>query len=106
MRKLFAKLWEDDGGTLLAIEFLFMAVILGIGGIVGYVALRNALATEFTELANAILALSPAYSFGDLSGCCSSVQGTQVIFIPTQLPCPTCGPATNVVTVTCPPPCP
>ncbi len=103
-KQLFRKLWSDDQGALLAMEFLFMAVILVIGIIVGLVAVRNAITTELYVLANAILELDLSYSFGGLSGCCASVNGTQAIDIPTLLPPPVCTPGT-VSVISVPPPC-
>ncbi len=105
MRPLFAKLWADDCGALLSIEFLLMATILVLGLIVGFATLRNAIVAEFAELANAILALSQGFSVGGLSGCCSSVDGSQAIDTPGSVTPPTCTAATSfsVIDVTaCP----
>ena len=35
MRKLLSQLWEDDGGFIISLELLFVAVILVIGIIAG-----------------------------------------------------------------------
>jgi len=105
-KQLFRKLWSDDQGALLAMEFLFMAVILVIGLVVGLVAVRNAITTELYELANSILALNTSYSFGGLTGCCASVDGSQAIDIPAVLPVsPTCVTPTVPLIVTVAPPC-
>src|SRR5689334_13400955 len=82
MRKLLNKLWKDDCGALIAMEFLFVATILVIGIIVGLVAVRDAVNVELSELANAILALSEGYSFAGQSGCCAIVDGSQAIDTP------------------------
>lgn len=105
MTKLLRKLWHDDCGALIATELLFVATILVLGLIVGLVGLRNAIVAELTELGNAVLALSQSYSFGGLSGCCASTQGSQAIDIPGLLTPPTCVPADipSVIEVT---PCP
>lgn len=105
MHHLMYNLWADDSGALEAIEFLLTAAILVLGLVVGLTTLRNAINAEFAALANAILTLSVGYSFGGLSGCCSSVDGSQAIFIPSSVAAPVCSPATsvNVITVTaCP----
>ncbi len=91
-KQLVCKLWSDDQGALLTMEFLFMAVILVIGLVTGWAALRNAVNIELTELGNAILALSPGYTVSGQSGCCASTDGSQAIVIPTQLPFPACTP--------------
>jgi Flp pilus assembly pilin Flp len=82
MIQLLSKLWNDDRGVTEAIEFLLTASILVLGLVVGFTALRNAIVTEFEELANAILAISQSFSVGGLSGCCASVQGSQAIDTP------------------------
>jgi Flp pilus assembly pilin Flp len=92
LKRVVERLWNDDDGALIAIEFLFVATILIIGIIVGLVGLRNAVVAELTELGNAILALSQGFSFSGLVGCCSSTDGSQAIDIPELLTPPTCVP--------------
>lgn len=82
MTKCLQALWADDRGALIASEFLFVATILVLGIIVGLSGLRNAINTELSELANAILALSQGYSFSGLEGCCAAVDGSQAIDTP------------------------
>jgi Flp pilus assembly pilin Flp len=82
MKKLLGKFWNDDAGALIAAEYLFFSSIVVIGITVGLTAFRNAVVTEFEELANAYLAISQGYSFGGLSGCCAAVQGSQTIDTP------------------------
>jgi Flp pilus assembly pilin Flp len=79
MRALMMRFWSDDFGALESIEFLLIATILILGLIVGLATLRNAIVTEFEELANAILALSQGYSVSGLSGAGGSVDGSQAI---------------------------
>ena len=82
MRWVFKKLWEDDRGILVTVEFLLAASTLVLGLTVGLTALRNAVVTEFEELANAILAINQSYSVGGLRGCCSFVRGSEAINFP------------------------
>ena len=79
---MLKKLWNDDRGVLEAIEFILTATVLVLGLVVGLTALRNAITTELEELANAILAISQGFSVSGLSGCCSSVDGSQAIDTP------------------------
>lgn len=83
---MFAKLWKDDAGALIATEFLFVATILIIGLIVGLATVRDAVTAELSELSNAILALSQGYTISGLSGCCSEVQGSQTLDFPGLVP--------------------
>jgi Flp pilus assembly pilin Flp len=89
---LAQRLWSDDEGALIAIEFLFIATILVIGIVVGLVNVRAAISVELTELGNAILALSQGYTVGGQLGCCGSTDGSQAIDTPGILPGPICVP--------------
>src|SRR5438445_6676241 len=101
MPTLLHKLWADDSGALEAIEFLLTASVLVLGLVVGLATLRNAITAEFVALADALLALNTGFSVGGLSGCCSSVNGSQAIFIPsTAVSAPVCIPPTTPVIVT------
>lgn len=91
-KHLMARLWDDDGGALIATEFLFVATILIIGIVVGLSGLRSAINAELTELGNAILALSQGYTVSGVTGCCSAVDGSQAIDTPSLLTPPTCTP--------------
>ncbi len=82
MRSLMQQLWQDDGGAVLAIEFILFAVILLFGLIVGYVGLRNAVVAEMHAVADAVTDLSVCFSFSGLSNCESSVCGSWVIPVP------------------------
>lgn len=82
MKAMFAKLWNDDGGALLASEFLFVATILVIGTIMGLASVRTAVNVELSELANAILALSQGYIIQGQTGCGASTDGSQAIDTP------------------------
>ena len=77
MRRLLVKLWRDDGGALIASEWVFVATILVIGSITGLVAVRDAVATELTEFANALTTLSQGYSFSGLQGCNARTDGSE-----------------------------
>src|SRR3984893_9591498 len=79
MRQLLLKLWNDDRGALIAMEYLFVATILVIGTIVGLTSVREAINTELGELANALLALSQGYTISGQSGAGASTDGSQAI---------------------------
>ena len=77
MRQLIRKLWNDDCGALIATEWVFVATILVLGIITGLVAVRQAVISELTEFAQAVLALNQSYSFAGQSNCLSSTAGSQ-----------------------------
>ena len=70
-------LWNDDGGSgLMAAEWLFFFTIVVLGSITGLVAVRQALISELTETAQALLALNQSFSFSGQSNCESSTAGS------------------------------
>jgi len=62
MKRMLLKLWNDDSG-IVALEYLLLATIVGLGLVVGLSALSEALNQEMVELSNAILALDQSYTF-------------------------------------------
>jgi Flp pilus assembly pilin Flp len=87
MRQMVRKLWKDDEGALIATEWVFVATILVLGTIVGLVAVRNAVLTELTDFANAVLALNQSYSFSGVSNCVGSTAGSAFVSGPcTSIP--------------------
>jgi len=77
--QLLKRLWADDCGALLATEWVFVATILVLGIITGLVAVRQAVISELTEFANAVMALNQSYSFSGQSNCLASTAGSAAI---------------------------
>jgi hypothetical protein len=73
---LFARLWDDDCGGVLAAEWLFLATLLVLGTVGGLVAVRQAVISEFTEYAQAVMALNQGYSFSGQSNAASATPGS------------------------------
>jgi Flp pilus assembly pilin Flp len=67
MRQMMVKLRQDDAG-IVALEYLLVATIVGLGLVVGLSNLEIALDNELTELANAITALDQSHSFVSVLG--------------------------------------
>ena len=89
MRKLLSKLWADDGGFIISVELLFIAVILVIGLIAGWANLRVAIITEYMTLGNAILALNPGYEIDGVSGDTGGSRASSAdVAVPAQLKIP------------------
>jgi hypothetical protein len=70
------KLWNDDCGALIATEWVFVATILVLGVITGLVAVRQAVISELTEFAQAVMALNQSFSFSGQTNCESSTAGS------------------------------
>jgi hypothetical protein len=67
---LLARLWQDDCGAMLMSEWLLIFVIVAIGCLVGWVAVRQGLIAQLVDTSHAILALDPSYGFtGQRVGC-------------------------------------
>jgi pilus assembly protein Flp/PilA len=76
MRQLFSRLWKDEAG-IVALEYLLVATIIGLGLIAGLVSLRQSLNAELLELGNAIMALNQGYSYSGVTACIATVEGSQ-----------------------------
>jgi Flp pilus assembly pilin Flp len=81
---LFRKLWMDDQG-IVALEYLLVATIVGLGLIVGLAAFESSLNAELHELGNAVLALSQGYSIGNQANCKAAKQGSTASDTPTTI---------------------
>jgi Flp pilus assembly pilin Flp len=79
MRQMLSKMWNDDTGALIATEWVFFVTILVLGIITGLVALRQAVISETTELAQAIMSLNQSFSFSGQENCESSSGGSSAI---------------------------
>lgn len=104
MYNLLKRLWNDDAGYLLSAESFFIATILVLGLIVGWVALRDAVVDELIEVANAFTALNQSYSFSGLASTCgdattagSAAIDTNFIQQPSNV-----APTPSTISVTCP----
>jgi hypothetical protein len=60
---MLKRLWLDEGGAILSTELILILVITVIGLITGLVALRDAVDLQLTDLAGAIAAIDPSYSW-------------------------------------------
>jgi Flp pilus assembly pilin Flp len=72
---MLKNLWSDDSG-IVALEYLLVATIVGLGLVVGLQAVGKSLNSELVELADAINALDQSYSFQGWSTCGASKAGS------------------------------
>ncbi len=67
---LFVRLWRDDCGALLAVEWVVLATVMVLGIIPGLIAVRQGVLSELLDVANAALGLDQSYGFtGQETGC-------------------------------------
>src|SRR5215471_1689019 len=102
MRRLFQRLWNDDSGALIATEWVFVATILVLGIITGLVAVRQAVLSELTEFANAVLSLNQSFSFSGQTNCEASTAGSAAADKNDSIVLGKVGATTNIIEV---PPC-
>ena len=99
---MFAKMWNDEAGNV-ALEYLLLATIVGLGLVVGFSALSNGLNAEYTELSNAILSLDQSYTYDGSSNCNAFKVGSAAtdtaITLGYTTPAPT---ATSIAVSVCP----
>ena len=76
MMNVLSRMWNDDAGYIISTEMLLIFVILVLGLIVGWANLRMAIVNEFTESANAILAINQSFTISALSGCSGTSGGS------------------------------
>jgi hypothetical protein len=83
MRNLLVKLWDDDCGALISLQWVVMSTISCsvIGVITGLVAVRQAVKHELHDIANAALGLSQSFSTSGQSNCVSSTAGSAFVDI-------------------------
>ncbi len=93
--RILQRLWNDDGGALIATEYLFISTILVIGTVVGLTGLRYAVNVELTELGNALLVLSQGFSVSGQSGGGGQTSGSQASDSPGSLQPPVLVPPSN-----------
>jgi hypothetical protein len=76
MNSLMVRLWNDDAGYLLSAESVFLFTIVVLGLLTGWVAIRNSVVSELTEVANTISSLDQTYAYSGLSNCASKTNGS------------------------------
>jgi Flp pilus assembly pilin Flp len=67
MKSTFRKLWQDDEG-IVALEYLLVATIVGLGLVIGLAAIFTAMSSELSELSNAIMALNQDFGVIGMQG--------------------------------------
>lgn len=63
---MLRKLWRDDGGALIATEWVFVATIMILGCVAGLAATRNAVNSQLEGIGQAILTLDPEYEISGI----------------------------------------
>ena len=91
---MLKQLWNDAAGFIISTELLLIFTILVLGLVVGLVNVRNAVLSELTEVAAAIVSLNQSYTISSVTGCGATTGGGGIIdtqgsyFIIQQAPSP------------------
>ena len=99
---MLLKLWQDDQGALIAMEWVFVATILVLGTVVGLKTVQSAVLNELEEVAGAIGALSQSYSIGGAQGCCGFHNGSSFTDQTNTYALDACTQAADSVGASCP----
>lgn len=73
---VLCKLWNDDAGVVLSSELVLILTILVIGMIAGLSALQISVVQELGDVAAAFGAISQSYSYGGVTSCCATTDGS------------------------------
>jgi len=76
MRNLVTRLWRDEAGFVVSTELVLIATIVVIGLVTGLTAVRDAVVEELADVAAAVGEVNQSYSFGAITGHCSSTSGS------------------------------
>lgn len=63
MTNLLRRLWNDDQGAVISVEWILIVAILIFGIIPGLVAVRNAINAEMATIGNILLQITPQFTF-------------------------------------------
>lgn len=63
MRNVLNRLWADDAGAIISVEWILFVGILLFGIIAGLVAARNTIVASFGTIGNTLLAILPNFTY-------------------------------------------
>lgn len=72
---LLAKLWDDDCGAVLAVEWTILTGVATMGTMAGAVAVRDAVNANMQQTANVVRQLAPQATFSGWANPSASVPG-------------------------------
>jgi Flp pilus assembly pilin Flp len=63
MQSLMQRLWDDDCGAIISVEWILIVAILIFGLIPGLVALRNSIDASMATIGNILMTIIPNFTF-------------------------------------------
>ena len=70
------RFWNDEAGFIVSTELILIATILVIGMLVGLVSVRDQVAKELADVAEAISDIDQSYTFTGVKGHTSETNGS------------------------------
>jgi Flp pilus assembly pilin Flp len=67
VQQLVEKLWEDDCGAVLSVEYVLISGVLVTGVVPGLVAARNSINSAYANMGNSVIAAVPQPNFSGFS---------------------------------------
>lgn len=86
LRKLFAQLWKDEDGAIVATEYLMLGSIVAMGAASGMAAMRDSIVDEYKEFGQSTRELRQSYSIPvQQSGNGAKTVGSNAINTPVRV---------------------
>lgn len=79
MRMLAQQLWHEDYGFVISAELVFIASVLVIGMVVGLTSFRDAIVSEFSDIAGAVQDFNQCYTFNATIGHSGETHGSAFV---------------------------
>lgn len=77
MLSLLKRLWADDAGAILSVEWTMLTSVMTMGVAGGAVAVRDSVNSQMTNVANTVQNMSPQFTFSGWRTASASVGGYQ-----------------------------
>ena len=81
MFRMLRKLWADDAGAILSVEWTLLAGLLVMGVTGGAVMVRDAVNAQMANVANTLQTMSPQFTFSGWRNASASVPGYQTPYV-------------------------
>jgi Flp pilus assembly pilin Flp len=79
MKTFWIRLWRDECGFVISTELMFIATLLVIGLVTGLATVRDQVATELADIADAVSELDQSFSFAAITATVGSVAGSTFV---------------------------
>jgi len=85
MLRILRKLWHDDDGAILAVEWTLLTGVMVMGVGAGAVAVRDAVNAQMFNVANSLQSMTPQFTFSGWRTPSAAVTGYQSPYVTVPL---------------------